>query len=86
MLKVMADGNRNWALFSPGDSRMPRMMIPADQMPAGFFERPQDFSKYIFAAHMVEWQATAQFARGFVFFIRWPLLVVTNLLVNGIIF
>uniref|UniRef100_A0A915A718 DIS3-like exonuclease 2 n=1 Tax=Parascaris univalens TaxID=6257 RepID=A0A915A718_PARUN len=64
MLKVMADGNRNWALFSPGDSRMPRMMIPADQMPAGFFERPQDFSKYIFAAHMVEWQATAQFARG----------------------
>ncbi|VDK53630.1 unnamed protein product [Anisakis simplex] len=64
MLKVMADGNRNWALFSPGDSRMPRMMIPADQMPAGFFERPLDFSKFIFAAHMVEWQATAQFARG----------------------
>uniref|UniRef100_A0A915DEC5 Ribonuclease II/R domain-containing protein n=1 Tax=Ditylenchus dipsaci TaxID=166011 RepID=A0A915DEC5_9BILA len=28
LLKVMADGNRNWALFSPNDSRMPRMMIP----------------------------------------------------------
>ncbi|KAH7720689.1 RNB-like protein [Aphelenchoides avenae] len=63
-LKPMADGNRHWALFSPGDSRMPRMMIPADQLPHGFFERPQDFSKYIFVAKMVEWQATAQFARG----------------------
>ncbi|VDM73446.1 unnamed protein product [Strongylus vulgaris] len=40
-LKVMTDGNRNWALFSPTDSRMPRMMIPADQLPSGFFERPQ---------------------------------------------
>ncbi|VDN21763.1 unnamed protein product [Gongylonema pulchrum] len=64
MLKVMADGNRNWALFSPGDSRMPRMMIPAEQAPPGFFDRPQDFSKFIYVARMVEWQATAQFARG----------------------
>ncbi|MFH4983397.1 hypothetical protein AB6A40_010106 [Gnathostoma spinigerum] len=64
MLKMMADGNRNWALFSPGDSRMPRMMIPADQLPSGFFDRPQDFAKFIYVARMVEWQATAQFARG----------------------
>ncbi|KAK6732123.1 hypothetical protein RB195_016481 [Necator americanus] len=63
-LKVMTDGNRNWALFSPTDSRMPRMMIPAEQLPSGFFERPQDFAKFIFVARMVEWQATAQFARG----------------------
>uniref|UniRef100_A0A7I4Y1S2 Ribonuclease II R domain containing protein n=1 Tax=Haemonchus contortus TaxID=6289 RepID=A0A7I4Y1S2_HAECO len=63
-LKVMTDGNRNWALFSPTDSRMPRMMIPADQLPSGFFERPQDFAKFMFVARMVEWQATAQFARG----------------------
>nr|CTP80735.1 BMA-DISL-2 [Brugia malayi] len=64
MLKMMADGNRNWALFSPGDSRMPRMMIPAEQTPAAFFDRPQDFAKFIYVARMVEWQATAQFARG----------------------
>ncbi|VDN00888.1 unnamed protein product [Thelazia callipaeda] len=64
MLKMMADGNRNWALFSPGDSRMPRMMIPAEQTPPSFFDRPQDFAKYIYVARMVEWQATAQFARG----------------------
>lgn len=60
----MADGNRNWSLFSPNDSRMPRMMIPAEQLPAGFFDRPQDFSKFIFIASIVEWPATAQFARG----------------------
>lgn len=64
MLKMMADGNRNWALFSPGDSRMPRMMIPAEQTPATFFDRPQDFAKFIYVARMIEWQATAQFARG----------------------
>ncbi|KAJ1367143.1 hypothetical protein KIN20_027997 [Parelaphostrongylus tenuis] len=63
-LKMMTDGNSNWALFLPTDSRMPRMMISANQLPPGFFERPQDFAKFIFVARMVEWQATAQFPRG----------------------
>ncbi|KAI1717993.1 RNB domain-containing protein [Ditylenchus destructor] len=63
-LKVMADGNRKWALFSPNDSRMPRMMIPSEQLPDGFYERPQDYAKYIFVASIVDWPETAQFARG----------------------
>ena len=63
-LKMMNDLNRNWALFSPADSRMPRMMIPAEQLPNGFFDRPQDFLKFVFVARMVDWQATNQFARG----------------------
>ncbi|KAI1731546.1 RNB domain-containing protein [Ditylenchus destructor] len=62
-LKIMADGNRKWALFSPNDSRMPRMMIPSEQLP-GFYERPQDYAKYIFVASIVDWPETAQFARG----------------------
>uniref|UniRef100_A0A0N4V7R2 RNB domain-containing protein n=1 Tax=Enterobius vermicularis TaxID=51028 RepID=A0A0N4V7R2_ENTVE len=64
MLKVMADGNRKWALFSPNDSRMPRMMIPAEETPAGFFDRPHDFTKFIYVARMVHSPPTAQFARG----------------------
>lgn len=60
----MADGNRNWGLFSPNDSRIPRMFIPANELPEGFFDRPRDFTKFIFIARLVEWQATAQFARG----------------------
>ncbi|CAD5234499.1 unnamed protein product [Bursaphelenchus xylophilus] len=63
-LKVMADGNRNWGLFSPNDSRFPRMFIAANELPQGFFERPHDFAKYIYIAKIAEWQATAQFARG----------------------
>jgi DIS3-like exonuclease 2 len=60
----MADGNTNWGLFSPNDPRMPRMAIPAAELPKGFFDRPQDFSKFLFIANLVEWQAIAQFARG----------------------
>lgn len=60
----MADGNHNWALFSPADSRMPRMMVPADQLPSGFFERPYEFSRFLYISQIVEWPATAQFARG----------------------
>lgn len=60
----MADGNHNWALFSPADSRMPRMMVPADQLPSGFFERSYEFSRFLYIAQIVEWPATAQFARG----------------------
>ncbi|CAD5229305.1 unnamed protein product [Bursaphelenchus okinawaensis] len=63
-LKVMADGNKNWGLFSPNDSRFPRMFIAANELPKGFFERPHDFSKNIYIAKVAEWQATAQFARG----------------------
>ncbi|KAI6209481.1 DIS3-like exonuclease 2 [Aphelenchoides besseyi] len=63
-LKVMADGNNKWALFSPIDSRVPRLVISSNETPKGFFDRPQDFSKYLFIANLVEWQATAQFARG----------------------
>lgn len=46
LLKPMNDGNSKWALFSPTDSRMPRMMIPADQLPTGFFDRPQVNSRW----------------------------------------
>uniref|UniRef100_A0A158R444 RNB domain-containing protein n=1 Tax=Syphacia muris TaxID=451379 RepID=A0A158R444_9BILA len=64
MLKVMADGNRKWALFSPNDPRIPRMMIPAEETPLGFFDNPHDFAKYIYVARMIYWPASAQFARG----------------------
>ncbi|PIO56990.1 hypothetical protein TELCIR_21609 [Teladorsagia circumcincta] len=53
-LKVMTDGNRNWALFSPTDSRMPRMMIPADQLPSGFFDRPQAETEGLLFANNVD--------------------------------
>jgi hypothetical protein len=33
----MNDGNKHWALFSPTDVRVPRMMIPADQVECQFY-------------------------------------------------
>ncbi|CAI4221259.1 unnamed protein product [Auanema sp. JU1783] len=63
-LRVMADNNRNCALFSPTDPRIPRMMIPAAQLPQDFFERPQDYSKYIFAVKLEKWEETDLFATG----------------------
>ncbi|KAH7719829.1 RNB-like protein [Aphelenchoides avenae] len=63
-LKPMEDGRRNMALFHPSDGRMPRMKIPSDQLPDGFFERPQDFSKYIFVARISKWPVISRFAQG----------------------
>uniref|UniRef100_A0A0K0CWG5 RNB domain-containing protein n=1 Tax=Angiostrongylus cantonensis TaxID=6313 RepID=A0A0K0CWG5_ANGCA len=53
-LKMMTDGNRNWALFSPTDSRMPRMLIPAEQLPSGFFEKPQSETEGLLFANNID--------------------------------
>ncbi|CEF61173.1 DIS3-like exonuclease 2 [Strongyloides ratti] len=63
-LKPLSDGNKNYALFSPADPRMPRMMIPSDQLPDKFYEAPGDFTKFIFVAKLIEWNERSQFARG----------------------
>uniref|UniRef100_A0A0K0EQH3 RNB domain-containing protein n=1 Tax=Strongyloides stercoralis TaxID=6248 RepID=A0A0K0EQH3_STRER len=63
-LKPLSDGNKNYALFSPADPRMPRMMIPSDQLPDKFYEGPGDFTKFIFVAKLIEWNERSQFARG----------------------
>uniref|UniRef100_A0A0N4ZKH5 RNB domain-containing protein n=1 Tax=Parastrongyloides trichosuri TaxID=131310 RepID=A0A0N4ZKH5_PARTI len=63
-LKPLSDGNKNYALFSPADPRMPRMMIPFDQLPDKFYESPGDFAKFIFVARLIEWNEKSQFARG----------------------
>ncbi len=63
-LKTMSDENRNFVLFSPTDPRMPRMVIPAVEVPNDFFSRPHDFAKYIYVASLVSWPETSLFARG----------------------
>ncbi|KAI6191375.1 DIS3-like exonuclease 2 [Aphelenchoides bicaudatus] len=66
-LKTTSDGKRNWALFSPNDSRIPRMLIPAVQLPEGFFKRPQDFGKFLFVAELFEWKENSKLAKGKLF-------------------
>ncbi|XP_015915494.1 DIS3-like exonuclease 2 [Parasteatoda tepidariorum] len=63
-LKLCNDRNPKWALFSPNDSRVPRMMIPISDCPQNFYHRPTDYSKVLFLGQIVEWNETSTFASG----------------------
>ncbi|KAK6752619.1 hypothetical protein RB195_003811 [Necator americanus] len=54
-LEPASSTQRQWAKFSPTDSRIPRMMIDASQLPKDFFDRPQDFAKFLFVAKIAQW-------------------------------
>lgn len=42
-------------LFSPIDSRLPRIRIPRENCPKGFFDRPRDFENTLLVARIVSW-------------------------------
>jgi len=56
-LKLMPDRNPRLALFSPTDSRVPRMKVPMEQCPPTFFKRPEDFANTMFVARLENWEA-----------------------------
>ncbi|VDM70642.1 unnamed protein product, partial [Strongylus vulgaris] len=63
-LELASSTQRQWAKFSPSDSRIPRMMINASQLPKDFFDRPQDFAKFLFVAKIAEWPEDSIMAVG----------------------
>ncbi|XP_077535366.1 DIS3-like exonuclease 2 isoform X2 [Haemaphysalis longicornis] len=63
-LRLLQDRNPNWVLFSPRDSRFPRLMVPAHECPPAFFERPTDFTSTLFLAEMTMWLPDSNFAQG----------------------
>ncbi|XP_064460554.1 DIS3-like exonuclease 2 [Ornithodoros turicata] len=63
-LKLLNDNNPTWVLFSPKDSRFPRMMIPSQECPPAFFHRPGDYADTLFLAELTEWLPESNFARG----------------------
>ena len=54
-LRRMNDGNPNFFLFSPTDSRVPRMKIPAAQVPADYQTRPEKYEGVMFMASLERW-------------------------------
>lgn len=62
-LKPFADMNRNFALFSPKDSRIPRMKIPMSQCPPDLFPRRNEYAKRIYLAKITLWN-DPKFALG----------------------
>lgn len=46
-------------LFSPIDSRLPRIRIPREKCPPGFFDRPRDFQNTLLVARISSWPETS---------------------------
>lgn len=46
-------------LFSPTDCRLPRIRIPRESCPKGFFDRPRDFENTLLVARIVSWPETS---------------------------
>nr|XP_050038990.1 DIS3-like exonuclease 2 isoform X1 [Dermacentor andersoni] len=64
LLRQLQDHNPAWVLFSPRDARFPRLMVPAQECPPGFFQRPADFTHTLFLAELVKWLPDATFPMG----------------------
>eukprot|EP00092_Neocalanus_flemingeri_P038908 GFUD01042357.1.p1 GENE.GFUD01042357.1~~GFUD01042357.1.p1 ORF type:complete len:1022 (-),score=322.61 GFUD01042357.1:47-3049(-) len=54
-IKPMSDKNPRFFLFSPTDSRVPRMKIQMSEAPQNFQTRPEDFIGMMFVARIVKW-------------------------------
>ncbi|XP_067140544.1 probable exosome complex exonuclease RRP44 isoform X2 [Centruroides vittatus] len=63
-IKLLQDKSSKWALFSPTDHKLPRIFIPMNECPKDFLLRPDDFSKYLFLAEIIEWTDESKFAKG----------------------
>ncbi|KAK7481369.1 hypothetical protein BaRGS_00027325 [Batillaria attramentaria] len=63
-LRPMQDNNPNCAIFSPTDSRVPRIVIPSSDLPPGFQERPGDFASVLFIARILDWNDTMKMPKG----------------------
>ncbi|XP_053606591.1 DIS3-like exonuclease 2 [Plodia interpunctella] len=62
-LKLMADRNRQKALFVPRDHRMPRLNIPFTSWPDNFYKEHRSYENTLFLAKIIDWSDT-RFALG----------------------
>lgn len=52
------------ALFSPTDSRVPRMLIAIQECPLDFASEPSRYKNVLFVAQMMDWEGTSKIAIG----------------------
>jgi DIS3-like exonuclease 2 len=55
-LKPLPDRNKNFALLSPRDSRIPRIRIPMAKCPADFLAEADKYKDKLFLARIEDWQ------------------------------
>lgn len=53
-----------FALFSPTDARVPRILIDISECPLDFLTSPNRYKDVLFIAQMTDWPASKAFARG----------------------
>ncbi|XP_053379089.1 DIS3-like exonuclease 2 isoform X2 [Mercenaria mercenaria] len=63
-IKPMQDKSVERALFSPIDHRIPRIMIPTDNCPKDFLERPDDYGKTLYVCRITDWKQDSFYAEG----------------------
>ncbi|KAK2145384.1 hypothetical protein LSH36_683g03080 [Paralvinella palmiformis] len=63
-IHILQDKNTDLALFSPKDSRVPRILVPMADCPKDFMQRPQDYKNTLFIARITDWAETSKFPRG----------------------
>uniref|UniRef100_A0A8C2I542 DIS3-like exonuclease 2 n=1 Tax=Cyprinus carpio TaxID=7962 RepID=A0A8C2I542_CYPCA len=56
--------NKNFAMFSPVDHRIPRVNVPLVDCPADFVSRPGDYENVLFICRITHWPADNNFAEG----------------------
>ena len=55
-LKPLSDRNKNFALLSPRDSRVPRIRIPIAKCPANFLTEADKYKDVLFLARIEDWK------------------------------
>ncbi|RNA34144.1 DIS3-like exonuclease 2 isoform X1 [Brachionus plicatilis] len=63
-LKLFQDKNKEFALFSPNDSRIPRMKIKLDECPSDFYQNPQIYANTLFMAQILDIPSNSKYAIG----------------------
>ncbi|XP_051990669.1 DIS3-like exonuclease 2 [Xyrauchen texanus] len=61
-LKFLPD--KNFAMFSPVDHRVPRVNVPLADCPADFLTRPGDYENTLFICRITHWPEDNNFAEG----------------------
>ncbi|XP_043072592.1 DIS3-like exonuclease 2 isoform X2 [Puntigrus tetrazona] len=56
--------NKNFAMFSPTDHRIPRVNVPLADCPADFVSRPGDYENILFICRITHWPTDNNFAEG----------------------
>ena len=63
-LNIYRNNSFGFALMSPIDNRLPRLMISLSEVPEDFRKRPKDYEKTLFVGQVSNWNLNMAFAAG----------------------